>query len=195
DRVELRLARAALPGADPIRLADGADKFPPPERSRLLSGLISVGGPASKVLAPRLAELEPGNADVRFLLLRQALADGDEAAARDGLAELRRVESGDGPLSLVGTAALRLRSGTPDGLADARLKLAEAGKRRPGWGLVPLLEAELAERQGRTEDAVECYRRAVDRGERPPGTVRRLVQLLQERHRYDEAREVLRTLS
>src|SRR5205807_2250124 len=71
---------------------------------------------------------------------------------------------------------------------------AEVARRRPAWSRVPLLEATLAEVSGDAEEAIKGYQAAIDRGERQPGVVRRVVQLLFERRRYVEADQVIRKL-
>ena len=59
---------------------------------------------------------------------------------------------------------------------------------------MPLLEADLEELHGNLEAAEECYRRAIELGERQPAVIRRVVQLLYERQRYPEAEQVIRKL-
>src|SRR5207237_4880089 len=79
-------------------------------------------------------------------------------------------------------------------LSDARTRATEAARSRPDWGLPVLLLAELDERQGDADSAATRYRTAVELGERSPGTVRRAVQMLQSRRRFDEAQDLLRKL-
>src|SRR5207249_1534002 len=107
------------------------------------------------------------------------------------------IEGEDGSLWRYGEAALLIRQAqdgdTPD-LDDARALLAEVARRRPAWSRVPLLEATLAEVTGDAEEAIKSYQAAIDRGERQPGIVRRVVHLLFERRRYVEADQVIRKL-
>src|SRR5262249_3908796 len=80
-------------------------------------------------------------------------------------------------------------------LEEARARLNEAAARRPAWGRVPLLQAQLAELEGNTDRAIDDYLRAVvELGEREPDAVRRLVQLLYSRRRYLEADQAIRKL-
>src|SRR5262249_13165477 len=104
DGVDLRLSRAAVlaarrpanRSAELEKLGAGAEKFPPPERSRLLAGLSALAdAPLAKRFAAQLAESEPGNVEARFHLLRLALAEGNADDARKWLDGLRQAEGGD----------------------------------------------------------------------------------------------------
>lgn len=208
DGVDLRLARAARIGNDPkekaslARLARDTDSFAQPDRVRLLRGLARAGLragdlPLARRMAERLARLRPNDVESRFLAFRLALRARDVEASRRDLTELRQIEGADGALWRCGEAALWLRFAKADdrgGLAAARKQLAEAAKLRPHWGPIALLDAELCEREGNRDRAIERYREAVMQGERQPPVVRRVVQLLHERHRYAEAEEMLRQL-
>src|SRR5262249_61035114 len=54
--------------------------------------------------------------------------------------------------------------------------------------------AELEERAGRTEPALNEYREAINRGDRSPRVVRRMVELLNKRQRFREAAQIIREM-
>ncbi|MBX6312993.1 MAG: tetratricopeptide repeat protein [Isosphaeraceae bacterium] len=195
-------------------LANFADK----DRDRLLEGLAGaysrLGEPqAAAQLWGQLAERRPNDVRVRVLWFEAALRGGDEAAMRRALDDLRRLEGEDGALwrygeaaqliALVeraagakpGAAAPRLDAAARQRLGQARARLDEVAQRRPAWSRVPLLAAAIAELEGDQAQAIEHYQRTLDLGDRQPQVIRRLVRLLYEHHRYDEADQALGMLS
>ncbi len=70
-----------------------------------------------------------------------------------------------------------------DLLKHAQIRLTEAGKLRPEWFWVPLLQGEIEDRQGHTETAIEHYQRAITLGAVHPAIVSRTATLLQSRNR------------
>jgi tetratricopeptide (TPR) repeat protein len=214
DRAELRLAAARYwgqRGGDGARealegLARGLDKLPAANRLRVEEGLAEAYArlgdvPRAETLWTRVAAGRPDDPRPAARLLDLALQAGDradEAAVRTAVERLRRIEGEDGAQWRVGEVARRLllpRQGDARQFDEARLILAEVDKRRPEWVRVPLLEAEIAEQQGDTGRAIDGYLRAVDRGERRPAVVRRLVELLNARRRFTDAERVVRKLS
>ncbi|MFL5340875.1 MAG: tetratricopeptide repeat protein [Gemmataceae bacterium] len=207
DRVDIRLARARLAATTPdaaktlAKLAGGGDKFLPTDRIELLAGLYRVARTADAKLARdlgnRLAALTPQRVDLHVDLLNLALADRNEKAAADQVAKLRELEGEGGPNWRCGEVSLKLQfapAADRSWLANARTSAADAARNRPDWPLPALLLGELDERLGDADSAATHYRTAVELGEREPGVVRRAVQLLQGRRRFDEAQELLRRL-
>ncbi|MBY0523237.1 MAG: tetratricopeptide repeat protein [Gemmataceae bacterium] len=210
DSVDLRLARATLrsdrTGKDMHALlgalASNSDKFTRDEQQRLLRGLIVAGlrsedVPLLRQLTNRLLALQPSDCETRLLQFRLALQDRDADACRRLVKELREQEGEDGSAWRYADAAQRVRfaaAGDRAALAEARTRLVEAAKARPNWSLLVLLDAEVCEREGNVEGALEKYRQAIAMGDRQPQVVRRAVQLLHERRRYAEAQDVLRKL-
>jgi tetratricopeptide (TPR) repeat protein len=209
DRVEWRLARAVLPleqtGAEKhallSRMAEKCEAFGHTDQARLFAGLLEAAlrvgdNGLARQFARKLAELRPNDVDVRFTLFRLALQERDVAAAQRLRQDIQQVEGEDGTLWRFADAAQRVRFAAEDqkSLSVARERLAEAAKGRPHWAPVALLDAEICEREGNIEAAIEQYKQAVALGERQPLVVRRVVQLLQDRRRYGEAQEVLRKL-
>ncbi len=199
--------------ADPqslARLADGADKFEPDDRARLLRGLadayLVVGKPEeARKLWNQVSELLPQDLQVRLLLFDAAMRAEDEDAMREQLRAIRRIEEADGPLGhFVAASHLfwQARKAKKDGLDEARSKLADearselaaAAKRRSDWDKIVLLQAAIAELEEREDQAIENYLRAVEYGNRQFEVIRRLVLLLQRNGRSDDAYRVFRRI-
>ncbi len=210
DRVKIRLARANLavrmPKAEATaelkKLAKDSERFPARERTRLLEGLYRLSAAVDIKLArqfgSQLTDLEPARIDLRFGLLRLALADKDEPAARAMVAKLRELEGDAGPYWRCGDVAVNLQFKPADDnswMDDARQRAGDAARARPDWSLPVLLLAELDEREGRIDSALVNFRSAIELGERSPAVVRHAVQLLQSRRRFEEAQELLRKLA
>jgi tetratricopeptide (TPR) repeat protein len=210
DRVELRLSYANLyllrdgPKAvrDVEQLADHLEKFSRLDQVRLLTGLYRVSQGIDRKLTRRighrLLKVQPNRADLRFGLLRLALADQDESAARQIVRELREVEGDHGAFWRCGEVALLLQFGSPNDRswhAQARSWAIEASRQRPEWSLPLLFLAEIDEREGRIAEALQRFRSAIELGERSPLVIRRVVQMLNDGKRFDEAQELLRRLN
>ncbi len=69
--------------------------------------------------------------------------------------------------------------------------LAEITKRRPDWSRAALLEAALCELNGDATGALTAYTKAFEQGERQPGLVYRLMQLLVAQGALVEADDVM----
>jgi tetratricopeptide (TPR) repeat protein len=207
DSVGLRLARARY-AADTLRKesAGQLEKLTAPSKDftrsdevRLLDGVLQLcmqveAREQAERLSARLVELQPGDVSTRFARCRLALDGTDAEEAGRRLSDLKQAEGEEGALWRWAEAARMLQFAAPDDnkwVPEARSRLAEARKRRPSWAAVPLLEARIDERQNLVDDAVRHYREAVSLGERQTPVVRRLVQLLQGRKRFNEAQEVL----
>src|SRR5207244_591977 len=68
----------------------------------------------------------------------------------------------------------------------------KAGQRRPSWHMIPALEGQIDDLEGRTETAIDKLQRAVNLGDRRAGIIRRLVELLLEGKRYADAENIIR---
>ncbi len=210
DLVDIRLARAAL-GNDATgnetharleKLAENVNGYATADRARLFLGLGKTAARAdglalSRKLYARAAALLPNDLEVRLKLFQLAARERDAAAALQLQDEMRRIEGDDGALWRFADAVRRTRFGAAEdaaNLKEARLQLKTAAQARPHWAPLALLDAELCEREGDLDAAIEQYKHAIALGERQPGMVRRVVQLLHERRRYAETQEVLRGL-
>jgi len=89
---------------------------------------------------------------------------------------------------------VRLKKLEKSELAKAREFLSKASDRRPNWHSVASLEGDMEILNGNVEDAIARYQRGVELGELNTAYLRRLVQLLNSRRRFDEAKAVLAKL-
>jgi tetratricopeptide (TPR) repeat protein len=185
-----------------VALVDDLDKFPAEGRARLLEDVSAAcnrigDGKEALTLWDQLAKQPLCRNDLRvqFGLAELALQIGDDALVRRGLDEVQRIEGGLGTLSRLGEA-LRLvrRVGDPAALQQAREYLDAAAAARPGWIAVHVARAELEERGGRPEQAMNEYGEAINLGDRSPRVVRRMLDLLNKRLRFREAAQVIRQL-
>lgn len=207
DCVELRLARAAATGDRSGKeahallrsLGERTDRFARADQVRLLAGLARLALHAgdsrlAAEFATRVVELQPSHLEMLSFRVQLALRDRDAAGCDKWLARLRAAEGDDGTLWRHAEAARCVRFTAADdrpATAAARERLAEAARLRPNWALLPLLDAELCEREGNFDGAIDKYRQAVALGQREPHVIRRVVLLLHERHRYAEAQDML----
>ena len=81
-----------------------------------------------------------------------------------------------------------------DDLDNARGYLAKAGSQRPSWFVIPVAEAQIDELLGNREAAINAYLKAIGLGIDDPEVIRRAVQLLSERGRFNQADELMRRL-
>jgi tetratricopeptide (TPR) repeat protein len=131
----------------------------------------------------------------RLQVLEVALQVGDEEILEGLIAEVRRLEGEEGTWWRYGEAARRIllaQRGRRQGLDEARALVAELGRRRPDWSHAALLQAFLDELDGKQAAVVSAYLRAFNLGERRADVVQRLVRLLVEADRLDDAEEVIR---
>jgi Tfp pilus assembly protein PilF len=214
DHVELRLARARFWASQPdakqrhealAALKNNVDKLPADDRPRLLAGLAEAqylaGDPmAARALLEELATLPSHKDDLRLrlVLFDLALKSGDTARIQAALDAIQTAEHTAGPYYLFGQALrdiwLARERQQADKLASARTLLARVEESRPQWSRMFLARAEIEEMTGDPEAAVVDLRKAVELGEDGPEPVRRLVALLTQRKRYDEAEAALSKL-
>lgn len=212
DRVALRLARARMLLAmrpptltdDLKKLSQGLDKLPEADVPTLLTGLIDIETAAGdKAEADRLinelGKRSPGDLTTRLRLIDAAMARNDLAAVATQIEELRKIEGEDGAVWRYGDALRLAQTGwneqSPGVLANAKARLQEVRTRRPGWYRVPLLEAEIEDRVGNVELAIEKYQQAIRQGARFNPVIRRTIQLLTSRRRYEDAQILLSELT
>jgi tetratricopeptide (TPR) repeat protein len=216
DQVELRLAQAGLmlrrkPNpADFRSLEKGADALSEADRDRLQLGLAEIylraESPADAERLLRLvADRQPNNLVVLTRLLDILITKGDPAEVGELVTRLRNAEQGtagqdQGVLWRFAEAyqhwlTYRKDPTATTALNQARGQLAEIKKRRPGWSRAPLLEAQIEDVEGNVEAAINNYQLAIQLGARDLNIVRRLVELLGSRRRFDEAQEVINTVA
>ncbi len=180
-------------------LEKGTQLFSGPERERLLWHLARtqqrLGDQVAVArLARQLVALLPEAPAPRLLHVEALLALREDAAARVALAGLRGVEGENGALWRCGAAARllsRAEQGDRGGLEEARRLTAEVRARRPNWSRGPLLEARLADLEGKPERALPLYLETVRLGDFDGPVVRRTVRLLLASSRPQEADRLL----
>lgn len=211
DKADFRLAqvrfwmqhRPSDASASMQRLEGELGGFTAREQSRLLQALTegyyfaSQYADGARVLQ-RLCALPQHAEDVRvrMQLLEVALLLDDDAQARAVLKDIKRIE-GDraGAADWSFGEALRLmrlgRNGSKESLEQARHLLTVSAAQRPNWHPIVQARAELDELQGRLDQAMANYRRALDLGSQDPHVMKQLISLLSQAHRFDEVDEVI----
>ena len=207
DSVEVRLLRArelaVRGGADRknriLQLSQNLGQFPPEDSRRLREGLVSafllMDDPADALaLWSGLASEQPRDPNVQFLMFDVALQARDTRSQDQAIQRLRDIEGSNGFLwryAMARQRILQARAGDTAALAAARTLLAQIADLQPNWSRVPLLQAEIDELQGRSQEAMSQYLSAIDLGVRDLNVLRRTLQLLTENHRFDEANQIL----
>lgn len=147
------------------------DGIPAQELPKLRRGLLGAARAAdasqeAQAICRRLCEQEPDALENHALRWELAFDAQDLAEMEQALAGILRVE-GHGPLWHYATAVYLAMSGERGkGKADDAIQkhLAEAARLRPTWSQVAMLEAEIHERQGRQDAALQDYQRAARPG-------------------------------
>lgn len=216
DTMEVRLARARVWAAkkDPSQvdklksLEVGAEKFESDDRARLMHGLAMAHFQLDQAKeAERLwwhittLPRHGDNIRVRFLLLDLAIQQNDEAAMQRVLENLQKVEvtpkAGEGALYRFGLALKynwQARHGKKEMAQEARKLLTMVEADRPQWDAAALARAEADEILGNLDQAIANYRKAQELGVRSPEVGRKLVFLLTQSHRFDEAEKEIARL-
>ena len=209
DQVWLRLARASYlvarykqESASHLKpLAEDVVRFKNQDcfllYRRLAALMFEAGNVAeAKSLARRACDADPKNIEARVYLLDLGMSHDDRALVKKGLEEIHDLE-GEGPFWHYGQAALCLvtKPATPALEQTAFENLAIARKLRPGWAQVPLLTAQIEDRQGQTDAALQDYLLAINLGSQPlfDSSCRRTVVLKAAIQRSRPAAPRLRT--
>jgi tetratricopeptide (TPR) repeat protein len=219
DQVELRLAWARwltdhrdvktseIAEASQVsleKLADDLDRFKAEDQARLLRGLASAqyrlgNTTQARELWTRLAK-QPSSAhdlELRLVLFQLALQAKDRAAMKQLQSEMETIEGGPGPFGRLCEATRLIqeaKEGRRETLTQAQTLLELAAAQRPTWTTVILAKADIEDFKGDFEKAIFNYRRAIELGERNPRVLRRLVDLLCQLQRQDEADQEIRKL-
>ncbi|MGP0065145.1 MAG: tetratricopeptide repeat protein [Isosphaeraceae bacterium] len=185
------------------KLAETRLMIPDPDRPTFLDRLAAVesrlGEPAlAREHRRELARLQPESVQVLMGLFDLAMQAGDDTDAQDLVARIRKIEGERGTLWRFGQASYLLeqarRGGTKDldiprGLAE------EVATGRPDWWGNSVLLAEIAELEGKTDEAIKQYFRAIELGNTQPALARRLVGLLNQNSQFDQIDRVVKILS
>ena len=154
------------------------------------------------------AEKKPDDIGIRESMLDMAVTSGSPEKAQAVAAEIIRIagaESARGRVALASVrileARLALATAEQDGplkevplavrdiLDEARNRLIEAENERPGWNLIQILFAEVEVLRGEQDAAINRLQRAVSGGATNPIVVRRLVALLYQAGRLEDAQK------
>jgi tetratricopeptide (TPR) repeat protein len=209
DKAEFRLAQVrfwasrndAAAGAAMLDIEREAGKFTPREQSILLQALAEAHFDAhryadSERALTRVVQLPLHDQDmrVRMQLFELAIVQGDDAKARAAVAQIKRVE-GEGGVDGSFAEALRIirleRKASRELHEKARHLLTVAAAQRPNWHPIVQARAELDELQGRPDQAIANYRKAIDLGSRDPLATKQLLVLLSQTHRFHEVEQLL----
>ena len=126
-----------------------------------------------------------------------AFRTNDQGNLERSVQQIRKLEGDDSLSTLFAEAGQQIaiaRSGDSTALAKAKAKLEKISRRRKNWSRLDLLYAEISEAEKDSDGAISHYKHAIDNGERQLDVVRRLVQLLYDAQRYDEADAVIRDI-
>jgi tetratricopeptide (TPR) repeat protein len=208
-RVEYLARRTSPESRDRLIALESTLAQYPPEanpdelREALATALILVGADdEAKALWNKLSEKYSDQVRYQTQLFDLAFRTEDEATIEKAIARLTKAEGDNGELTLLAKAGLqicRAHKGDTSGLAGAKKELAKIEQKRKdegrrAWSRVDLMNAAIADSEKNPDAVIDYYKLAIEHGERQVGVVRRLVQLLYEHQRYDEADAQIRTL-
>lgn len=187
-----RVLRDALKSAEPASQAL--------LRSRLAKLQIADGHASDAIASLHgLAEAAPDSSSLADLqqFAELALDTHDYPAAEHWENRLAAVEGQDGTLWRF-FRARRLLESTPgeslQGVAQIRELIDYEQSRRPNWPAGFLLSGELSERLGEPTKAIKAYQQAIAEGEQRLNVYERLISLLYQQQRFDEAWNILSQL-
>jgi Tfp pilus assembly protein PilF len=199
------------------RLETELAAFTPREQSALLQAIAEAHywahmyQDSARILRRMLQmPLHAQDVRVRMQMLELALLQNDNAQAQSVLNEIKRID-GDGGVDWNFGEALRLirlgatpptdpkrergdaerRDERRTSLERARHHLSVATAQRPNWHPIIQARAELDELQGKPDQAIANYRRAIDLGSRDPQATKQLLLLLSQAQRFDEVEQLL----
>jgi cellulose synthase operon protein C len=213
DVVELRLLRgqyAVLRGGVGVanrlqELAENTAQFSDRDRVQLWSGLLDDARliddkKLAGLLAQKIMEKEPNNAEIRKIRFEQAIATEDLDAAKQALKAIEVVTGQDDAYSLYGHAVLlcmeanNAKNAGP--LLDGALGyLKKARDARKDWARVPMLEGSIYDQQGKSDLALQSFLDGIELGDRNPVGIQRAVDILVRAQRYADADQLLHRLA
>jgi tetratricopeptide (TPR) repeat protein len=210
DLVELRLAELGqLSKSDNSQarkcLADleqSLGKLDPADQVRVVEGLANAYSRLSdtakaKKLWTEFAKRQPNNLRARQVLFDLAVQDGNDHAMDEAVDGLYRIEGESGTLWRYGEAVRfveQAKRGKKSNLSRARTHVDKIAQLRPTWPAPYALAAEIYALEGNPEQAIKNCQKAIAQGANQPTVIRRLVQLLLERRRYEDAFQAIREL-
>ncbi|MCA9051048.1 MAG: tetratricopeptide repeat protein, partial [Planctomycetaceae bacterium] len=144
----------------------------------------------------KAAVLDGDRVDLLREVFTAAVGAGNDRVQQETVEKLRQLEGENGVNWRWAEVARRLADGEAEGsgkLQEAATLLGEIRDRRPDWPPLLIQEGMLLEREGRFEDAVARYDAVVSSPTPDPTIVERLIALLYNLGRFDEAAAVLNT--
>lgn len=147
----------------------------------------------------KVAESRPDDTKILLTLYELAQEFGNEA---DMDATLRAIQATHGANSSLLQFCqaeqilwkVRQKKADRKALAQARERLGKARKARPDWHEIARLSAEIAELEGRTDEAITEYQKALELGPPNPNISRRLVALLYVAGRMNEVDQAMQSM-
>ena len=215
--IDLQLARLDYWSFEPGDAANAAvanlaatrGQIPQANRPEFLDRLASVqmlhGKPtlARQYWREQVA-LEPGNVRVLLGLFNLAMEAADHADALSLVSAVRKAEGEEGSFWRFAHATLLVdqarrgenkdRKQSADDLSVLHRLASEVAERLPDWWGGPLLQAEIAELEGRDTDVAAAYQRAIDLGNSQPAILRRLIGVLSDQKRYADIDRLVKNL-
>jgi len=197
DMPDLRIARAAVAArqsgdAKPTldRLEKGIDKFTDPQQVALWSELgvdyLRIKDPKNaRRCWNEVVRLRPEDARIKEMQFGLAVDTGDEEGMDLALENMRQVLGATNPqyrLSEAQRTVWKVRSSKKQAkdskeLAQIRKILDDLERERPEWADVPRVRGEIDELQGRIDDAIISYQRALDLAPTNANLARKVVTL------------------
>jgi tetratricopeptide (TPR) repeat protein len=220
--VESQLA-VGLPSTEAAEIFDAiekrADTLPDDAAAQVLVMLaplrLSAGDTAgAERLWRAAAEKNPDDLGIREALMDIAATEGNPEKASAAAADIIRIAGAESARGRVAQASVRILEArlelqkiekaegaineippaVRDILDEARNRLIEAETERPGWSLIQILFAEVEVLRGERVAAIDRLQKAVNAGATNPIVVRRLVALLYQAGRLDEAQKAMALL-
>lgn len=196
-----------------------ADTLPDEDAAQVFTTLaplrLSTGDTAgAERLWRAAAEKKPDDLGIREALMDIAATEGNPEKARSAAADIIRISGAESARGRVAEASVRilearlalakieeeegaikeLPASVRDMLDEARNRLIEAENERPGWSLIQILFAEVEVLRGERPAAIDRLQKAVSAGATNPIVVRRLVALLHQAGRLEEAQKAMAML-
>ena len=202
--IRIRTIRILAARATPRDIAlfghvvDDLEGFPADDRGRILRQLaeawIRIGDPAAADAALRRAAAEmPNDLRSRSLQFELAVNRGQMDEARRVLGEMHVAEGPDGALVAFADAMFEARTAA-DSALERLLREVESGPLRKQPARLALVKVVLHERLHNTRALIDDLQTALDGGLRSAALTSRLVQILIDERRLNEASSVLSML-
>ena len=144
-----------------------------------------------------VSHAEPSNLRIRVLLL-DILMRANKSDGIPSILEQIKDVAGEGAIWHYAQAIQLMQSGQQSDdaklLTEALAHLQEAQTLRPNWERIPALSAEIYERQGEINKALEQYSKAIELGEASPVVASRALSLMFKERRFDDAEKLIHRL-